>query len=246
MSTREILIENYEDALFALMMDELACSEGSRLLQENEALRQDERAAVPPQTRKHCLQAIRSGFLRKHSAGSLRFAGRLLGRLAAAVFITAALFSAAFAASPGFRAGTLNLLMSMDEELVQWSFKDSAASVSEAMSIEAAWLPEGYALTEETLDPHYSTLTYQNTLGQSFRISLLKGSLTTIVNADVEDADYWEELSVQGFSAVIIQKADTTSISWFDTNASVFIDIYSADLSSGQLRKIAEALTVIT
>ena len=41
MTKRERLLEEYEDSLFALIMDEFAEEEGKRLLEENERLKQD-------------------------------------------------------------------------------------------------------------------------------------------------------------------------------------------------------------
>ena len=41
MTKREQLREEYEDALFALMMDEFAVAEGEKALEENERLKKD-------------------------------------------------------------------------------------------------------------------------------------------------------------------------------------------------------------
>ena len=40
MANRNKLRENYEDALFALLMDDLAQQEGERLIRENETLKE--------------------------------------------------------------------------------------------------------------------------------------------------------------------------------------------------------------
>ena len=47
MANRETRKEQYEDALFALLMDEMAQEDGKELLRLNEQLKQDPGAAVP-------------------------------------------------------------------------------------------------------------------------------------------------------------------------------------------------------
>lgn len=253
MSSREQLIENYEDALFALMMDDIAQSEGERLLRENAVLKNEAGASVPPGLHKRCLQTIRSALLRQKSGASVRFAGRLLVRLAAAVFVTAALFSAAFAASPSFRATTLNLLIEINDDLIQWSFDDeithsshSNSVDSKPLGIEVTWLPEDYILIDEAYEPFNTTLTYQNSLGDGIYISLLSGTQNTVINTDKEDADHWEEFMIHDTSAIAIEKSGTTSVLWFVSDTSILVDIYSDNLPLDQLRNIAEGVTVIS
>ena len=48
MTRREELQEAYEDAMFALLMDYVAESEGKKALEENRALQEDPDAEVPP------------------------------------------------------------------------------------------------------------------------------------------------------------------------------------------------------
>lgn len=244
MTSRDKLIENYEDALFALMMDTMAQSEGTRLLQENEALQADAGATVPPEIHKHCLKTIRSGLVRRNSVVSFCTTGRLLGRLTAAVFITAALFTAAFASSSSFRTGTLNLLMDIDAELVQWSFETEDDTTLDTVSLELLWLPDGYVLEEEANSVFSSTLTYRNSSGGKIRISSLKGSHTAMEQTDKEDADYWDECIIHGASAVVIKKGSKISISWFDPNYAVLIDVYSDVLSIEQLKEVAENVII--
>ena len=47
MARHEELEEEYIDAYFALLMEEIGLEEGKRLERENEELRQDPNAAVP-------------------------------------------------------------------------------------------------------------------------------------------------------------------------------------------------------
>ena len=79
MTDRKRLLDNYEDALFALMMDELAEQEGQRLLEENERLKQDPAAAIPEDVDKRCLKTIKRTFARKHHMEVMRLVSSRLG-----------------------------------------------------------------------------------------------------------------------------------------------------------------------
>ena len=54
MTRHEELRDNYEDALFALLMDEFAEREGERLLEENERLKLDPDNVISDELDKRC------------------------------------------------------------------------------------------------------------------------------------------------------------------------------------------------
>lgn len=246
MTSREERIENYNDALFALLMDELAQSEGARLIEENEALNRNDDAAVPPELHQRCMRAIRVGLLRQKAISSLLLTGRLMLRLAAAVFVTVALFTAAFAASSSFRAGTLNLLMDIDEDLVQWSSGPETEYAVKTPTAVLSWLPDDYACTEETHGAFDTTLTYQNSAGDTLCVSLLVGIESRKTQADKENATHWESFSLHGLSAVAIQKGGQVSVSWYDPEAAVMVDIRADALSIEQLKQVAEKIIFVS
>ena len=61
MKKHERLLEEYEDAYFALLMEEVAKKEGERLEALNEALQSDPEAAVPESLDRRCMETIRWG-----------------------------------------------------------------------------------------------------------------------------------------------------------------------------------------
>lgn len=88
MKSREQLQEEYEDALFALMMDYVAEVEGKRLLAENEALKNNPAVQIPESLDQRCLQTIQRAFLRKKifaairiAAGAILSCGLLMGAI---------------------------------------------------------------------------------------------------------------------------------------------------------------------
>ena len=65
MANRETRKEQYEDALFALLMDEMAQEDGEELLRLNEQLKQDPGAAVPQSVQRRCERVIGTAFSRR-------------------------------------------------------------------------------------------------------------------------------------------------------------------------------------
>ena len=58
MTRHEELQDNYEDALFALLMDEFAEREGERLLEENERLKSDPDIVISDELDRQCIKKI--------------------------------------------------------------------------------------------------------------------------------------------------------------------------------------------
>lgn len=75
MKTREQLQDEYEDALFALLMYDIAQIEGQRAEAENERLRNDPNAKVPEELDQKCLRTIRRCFLKKKLLRLAKWAG---------------------------------------------------------------------------------------------------------------------------------------------------------------------------
>ena len=110
----EQLQEQYEDALFALLMDELAKRQGAEYSRENEALKQDAAFAVPERTYQRCLRVIRRGFAGRRFKKAGKIALLAIRKLSVAVFTLLVLFGAAIAASPRLQSSTLRFLMYFD------------------------------------------------------------------------------------------------------------------------------------
>lgn len=81
MKTREQLQDEYEDALFALLMYDVAELEGRRAEEENERLRNDPGAQVPEEVDQRCLQVIQKYFFKKKLLQSVKWSGMLLAIL---------------------------------------------------------------------------------------------------------------------------------------------------------------------
>ena len=175
MTKREQLREEYEDALFALMMDEFAVAEGEKALEENERLKKDPDFVVPTEVERRCLKTIS----RHCTEQSIHAAGRTFSRIVSKVAIVALvgmlLFTTAFAASPEFRANTLNWVIEVFDDRTEFSLLSPSIgeeSGDSGYTLKTAWLPDGYALIEENSNDSFVINTYQSSDGPEISIAV--------------------------------------------------------------------------
>ena len=179
MTRREELQEAYEDAMFALLMDYVAESEGKKALEENRALQEDPDAEVPQEVRRACLKEIRRAFRKK----SARSVGRITMKVINKVAIVALV-------------GTFNDGV---------SFHISSPSASEWTDLDdlhPAFVPEGFEMIEEDTFAGDFWVYYENNQGDRLEIDVSRNG-----SFDTEGAKI-EPIQVCGIPAYLIDQTN--------------------------------------
>lgn len=241
MTRHEQLQERYEDALFALLMDELAAAEGQRAEEEKERLRDDPSAAVPEDLDRRCTRLIRRHFARRRARTAGRLTWRAVKLAALAAGIAAILLTTVCAASETVRVNTLNLIVEVFETNTEFRFISDARDPAEtAPLLEVGWVPDDYVLTDQGQDyfetwydyrdaeDHLLSISCSNTIGMTTRI-------------DTEDAEV-EYVSVQGERAMLVQKNSTVQLVWPAHGNSVFLGVIGEGMDPSDVLQIATAL----
>lgn len=238
MTRREQLQDQYEDALFALLMDEVAISEGKKALEENECLKNDPDAAVPEEVERRCQKTIRRHFARQRAATAGRFTIKAFSKVAMLAGICAMLFSAAFAASPVLRTNTLNLVIETFGESTDFSFtKDTP---NDTYTVAAGWLPDGYILESRKEDAEGSVYYYQKTESEYVYVQYARGD-GALLSADTEDAKT-ESIAINGVQAEMIEKDNELQIIWSTPDKTAFISFFGSNITKEDLVHMAEQL----
>lgn len=157
MTDHDRLMEQYEDALFALLMEGVAEAEGEEALRLNEELNKDPNAEVPEAVRKRCEKTIRAAFAKKRHRTARRTVSRWLTKAAVVAALSGLLFTAAFALSEDVRVATLNVLIEVMDDRTMITFEGDSSEHAENTSkiipgleyhynIALEWLPEGFEL----------------------------------------------------------------------------------------------------
>ena len=106
MTKQEMLYEQYNDALFRLLMHSVAQHQGQQYQEENQALKAQEDG--PSETAKRrCLRTISRQVRRGHARAAARTASRVLSKAAVVMLLVISCLTAAFAVSPVFRSDAL-------------------------------------------------------------------------------------------------------------------------------------------
>lgn len=236
MTRKEQLYERYEDALFALLMDEVAQSEGEKAAEECVRLNADPSAAVPEETNKRSMRTIRRHFVRQQARTAGRFTARAFGRVAMVAGVVMMLFTVAFASSDSFRVNTLNLIIETFDYGTVYSFHEDPPQPEVQIDIE--WIPDGYTLSSETAKDSYAEKTYRNSAADYFKVCFVRsGGMSA--NIDTEDAIV-ESLEINGCSATYIEKREERQIFIILPNNASYMQIIANELDREELIQLSE------
>ena len=244
MTQKEQLWENYEDAVFAILMDAVAEQEGEKGLQLMEELEHDPSAQVPEEVQRRAEKTIRKAFAAKNREPVKRFTFKVVQRIAVAVLVVVITTACAFAAFPEVRANLYNLIIREYEDHTEFDytqqFSDEYSSAD--FTIEPGWLPDGFTLSDE--GKSYTTMykTFQDSNDNTIFISrgILSGSPLSV---DSEDATV-TSATIQKYEATVITKDERNCIviPMSDKNEIIYLD--SEGISANMLEKVAENLVL--
>lgn len=243
MTRHERLLDNYEDALFALLMEEAMEEEGIKLLEENERLKNDPGAASFADLDKRCIQAMNRAFRKERLSNAGHTAYRVFRQVAVFVLAAAVLFTTAFAASETVRVATLNFISKafFDHMEIRPGKANPPVSEGNPLDFEVGWLPEGFELLDSDKTSTSALEYYTKSTGGTMMVSadiLNKGSFVAI---DTENAEI-ENIIINGLQAQIITK-DYINIVIYIEEYDCVISVTGVDVSRGNLIKVAENIT---
>lgn len=247
MNRNDRLYNDYEDALFALLMDEVAQEEGARLLAENERLKGDPNAAVPPELDKKSIETIRkalAGQAHRHA----HTVGWYLSRLAVAILAALLLFAVAYASSPDLRLRTLQMLIDNSDVSSRLSFafggnENESGSAEKAQTLAGYTLPElsrKYTMVDQGETSRNAWIEYAHANGSTIRINISKSSDSFL---DSEAVDECENIDIHGYSGKLYEKESAIYLSFYDTDHDKVIALYVTGLDKEMARAYAEQMS---
>ncbi|WP_369282026.1 DUF4367 domain-containing protein [Oscillibacter sp. GMB15532] len=239
MTRQEQLRERYEDALFALMMDQVAISEGKKALEENERLKNDPSAEVPEAVSMRCQRMIRQHFATNTARKAGKFTAKIFGKIAMAAGIAAMLFTSAFAVSETVRINTLNLVVEVFEENTDFYFAKSSTSADDSQ-ITAGWLPSGYVLEDQGKDELGRWCIFRKSENEYIYVMYTSGN-GSVLSADTESAET-EGVQINGIQATLIKKDSELQLAWGTKDQAAFIQIIGTGITGEDLIHMANKL----
>ena len=257
MTNHERLTEQYEDALFALLMDSVAEEEGKQALELNERLKADPAAEVPESARRRCEATIRREFNRKRAKKLGKVTWKIVRRVSVAVMLMVVLLTTAMAASEQFRLGVLNAVINTYDRYTELTFKgedevaprDPTPEEAEQFRIldndsvitwieNAEWIPEGYEVGDDGWSRTNGTrgLSLYDGARHAIDVDVIRYSGGFSRQIDSEDSSVIS-LEIQGFPATLYIKNPDLFYSqilfWIDEENQFIIQITATGPADG-------------
>ena len=244
MTKQEMLYEQYNDALFRLLMHSVAQHQGQQYQEENQALKAQE--GGPSETAKRrCLRTISRQVRRGHARAAARTASRVLSKAAVVMLLVISCLTAAFAVSPVFRSDALRWAVATFGDHAEYRFNQTEGGV-QYQGIEVGWLPEGYELVENRTANRMTSQLYielSDGLEQSVKIQVMNFSDAGIFKVDTE-ADQVYQVSVQNTLATVIQREGSIQLTWMYPESNCIVMLYGDDISTETALRIAQSIVL--
>lgn len=259
------IARQYEDVLFALMMQDVVEHEGAQILRQVKELELDPAAAVPELVNTRMEQSIRSFFARKKAKRYSRQMRSAVRKLAVAALVSSFLLTSAFAYSEEFRVGTLNLMIDVFDQGTQITFRSSQPQQqidprdreqNVRFDLSVGWLPEGYVLDTGWSDTQGSCMRYINKFGADLDITVDAYSETLTLIFDTEDCTQ-KNIQIQGNVATLYAKSEEAmrrrypddpeftsdlTVMWCDYDAQAVVLVHAMNLTEEEIIKLAETV----
>lgn len=221
MNENERLYEQYEDALFVLLMNKVAEETGKELMQKNEELLSDPNAAVPETLSKRCLRTIEKAYRKSKWKAAAKKVTRALNRVALWILVPLFLFGTAFAASETVRVKTLNFLMTTLNIGTEFRIDSDISSdlQQRTRSTIEDCIPSDYTLISKDSSSLCEVFLYANDSDSKLSVTIyLLENYNGAITIDTEDAEVWYN-TIHEQRVMFTHKTDTYQASWTDEAA---------------------------
>lgn len=244
MTKQEMLYEQYNDALFRLLMHSVAQHQGQQYQEENQALKAQE--GGPSETAKRrCLRTISRQVRRGHARAAARTASRVLSKAAVVMLLVISCLTAAFAVSPVFRSDALRWAVATFGDHAEYRFNQTEGGV-QYQGIEVGWLPEGYELVESDAPDRVILRRYiksSSGVKSSIDVRAISFFDEGVFKVDTE-ADQIYQVSVQNTLATVIQKEECVQIIWMYPKSNCIVTLYGDNISTETALRIAQSIVL--
>ena len=238
---KQKLLEQYDDAAFALLMDEYAEEEGARLRKEfEEAQAAGEVSDTSDALDEKCLQMIHRDFAKKRGKDNVRKIIRMTSKVAVAVMVFLGVVTATIFSVDAFRIPVLNFIFTQYQQYSSINIEETDTNTL-PIQVEdylLGLLPSSFYQTNFSSDSNATFASYKDTNGSS--IQFLMTVADGIHNIDTEGSTT-SEIDL-GYSKAILIEKEGYRIIWYDERISILFDIRSTGLEKNDFIMICEAL----
>ena len=239
MKSREELRNDYEEALFAMIMDDIMELEGEALLAERERLRASDEHRVPDDISERCRGLIAETLAETENRGKKRGPWKLCRTALLAALIASLCFSTVYASVPQVRAATDRLMIQISNISATLSFAEDGAFESD--EYELGYIPEGFVLTEEVRTAVQCCYAYASD-ASTISIQIAYDASNWESSVDVEQAETVERFADGSYEGLLVEKGDRVHLAVADSAHNSAIQIITEGLGRDETMRILNGL----
>lgn len=236
MDEREKLQERYDDAAFALMMDECAEADGEAFLAEFRAAAEaGNLPEIPADLDRRFRDTIKREFAARERKVRFRQFKRAAARVAVAVFAVIGILSTLIMSVDAWRVPILNYIIEKDGKFFTIDSDQDSKTAFEEIN---ACMPDGYEVISREENGDMISIAFQNAEGD---FALFESIPTEDgFRFDAEDVEN-RGVTVLGCDGVLIAK-NGFRIMWLDGKGATVYSIYATRIGEEELLQIAEII----
>lgn len=206
---KQKLLEQYDDAAFALLMDEYAEEEGARLMAEFEAAQAAGQVPeMPAELDEQCRRMIRRDRAKKRGIRAARSFRKVAVKAAVAVLVFIGLMTTVVMSVDALRVPVLNFILEHYEKYSTITFTDATQDATQSQTHNAAdlfasLLPDDYTLVSSTITENVTMVVYQNSVGNLAQLYVTPTGGE--IQIDTEDTIY-SEIVIAEYKAILLEE----------------------------------------
>ncbi len=254
MKSYEQLKTEYDEALFALLMEDAMQAEGEALLAVNEHLKCEPDFVISAEADKRMHSAIDWAYQQKSRQNKVAKVRRFMSRSIAAMLAVAMLVGIGCTLNPTVKAKTLTLMMKVTNqatilfadngsEIPPWlATPDQSESDHNRTEYEITYIPDGFYQHSELQTEHFIIQEFINEDEALISVQITHSHGNMISSMDTENADSIENITINGNSGLLVVKGQRVHIETYDVNEMDYFDIVCTKLDKETVIKIAEGI----
>lgn len=225
--------------------------EGKQLMQENEELKKDEFYLPTEEEKRKFRKTLDKKY---HILRTKKIFHNLLekfNRIAIVFFVLVILLFTSFFTVEAVRVKILNLVVNMQKEYTEIHLGSKDSGNTPESNLYINWknayaptkVPEGFQIVTITDNNNLKAVEYENDDGDF--ILFQQRDENSSMNADTENTDKVVRTIIQGNEALLINKAELTTLIWYNDSYIFMITVQSRELENEDIIEIAESVTLI-
>ena len=238
---KQKLLEQYDDAAFALLMDEYAEEEGARLMAEFEAAQAAGQVPqMPAELDEQCRRMIRRDRAKKRGKQAARSFRKVAVKAAVAVLVFIGLITTVVMSVDALRVPVLNFILTKYEEYSSIDINNHQdITIPETNPfLLGGLLPDDFYLVNEHNDGDSAYSSYKNSNGNT--VQFLISHADGVHNIDTEGAET-AAIDLGSYEALMIEK-NGYRIVWYDDSIGILYDIRTNGIEKDEFISICSSL----